>query len=175
MFKIHLVIICLAVFVGAIFAESSYVGAAKCAKMCHKSKSKGEQYAVWLDSKHAKAYDDLTSPKSLEAAKKAGIAGDPQKAEKCLKCHVTGYGVAAKLLEPGYSVTDGVSCEACHGPGSEYGKLKIMKDKKLSIAAGLIEPNEKVCVKCHNAESPFFKGFKFDEMMKKIAHAAPKK
>jgi len=172
--KACLMVVCLIAFAGALFAEPSYVGAAKCAKMCHKAKAKGEQYVVWQDSKHAKAYDDLTSPKALEAAKKAGVT-DPQKSEKCLKCHVAGYGVAANLLDSTYSVKDGVSCEACHGPGSEYGKLKIMKDKKLAMAAGLTIPDEKVCVKCHNSESPFYKEFKFDEMSKKIAHAAPKK
>jgi hypothetical protein len=49
-----------------------------------------------------------------------------------------------------------------------------MKDKKLAIAAGLTIPNEKVCVKCHNTDSPFYKPFVFADMAKKIAHPKPK-
>ena len=52
--------------------------------------------------------------------------------------------------------------------------IKIMKDKKAALAAGLIEPTEKVCVKCHNAESPNYKKFDFAEFSKKIAHPRPK-
>jgi hypothetical protein len=157
------------------FAEAHYVGTGKCAKMCHKSKNKGEQLVIWQASKHAKAYDDLATPAAHETAKKAGIAGDPQKSEKCLKCHVTAFGANASLIDSSFSIKDGVQCESCHGAGSSYAKLNIMKDKKLSIAAGMVEPTEKVCVKCHNSESPYFKGFKFDEMAKKIAHPVPKK
>jgi hypothetical protein len=49
-----------------------------------------------------------------------------------------------------------------------------MKDKKLAIAAGLTIPTEKVCVKCHNTDSPFYKPFVFADMAKKIAHPKPK-
>jgi hypothetical protein len=37
-------------------------------------------------------------------------------------------------------------------------------------------PDEKVCVKCHNADSPTAKNhpaFKFDDMWKQIAHKIP--
>jgi len=35
------------------------------------------------------------------------------------------------------------------------------------------ENNEELCKKCHNEESPTFKGFKFDEMWTKIKHDKP--
>lgn len=153
--------------------EAHYIGADKCAKMCHKAKTKGEQYGIWQKSKHAQAYADLATPAALETAKKAGVTGDPQKADACLKCHVTGFSAAAALKDSTYSIKDGVYCEACHGAGSSYAKLSVMKDKKAAIAAGLIIPTESVCVKCHNKESPTYKEFIYADMAKKIAHPKP--
>jgi len=159
---------------GSLFADSNYLGVDKCAKMCHKSKAKGDQLSVWKESSHAKAFSVLATPAALETAKKVGLAGDPQKSEKCLKCHVTAFGVDASRLDSTYAKEDGVGCEACHGAGSGYAKLKIMKDKKAALAAGLIIPDEKTCVKCHNTDSPNYKKFNFVEMAKKIAHPMPK-
>jgi hypothetical protein len=162
------------VFAGSVSADDAkYLGAEKCAKMCHKAKSKGEQLPIWQKSKHANAYAELATPKALETAKKAGLTEDPQKSEKCLKCHVTAYGVDAALIDSTFSPKDGIQCEACHGAGSKYAKLSAMKDKKLALAAGLTIPTEKVCVKCHNKESPFYKPFVFDDMVKQIAHKKP--
>jgi hypothetical protein len=56
-----------------------------------------------------------------------------------LGCHATG--ASAEL--------PGVQCEACHGPGSEYKSMKVMKDREASIAAGLIVPDEATCRGCH--------------------------
>jgi len=153
--------------------EAHYIGADKCAKMCHKAKTKGEQYGIWQKTKHAQAYTTLATPAALETAKKAGVSGDPQKAGACLKCHVTGFEAAATLKDSTYSDKEGISCEACHGAGSNYAKLGVMKDKKASIAAGLTLPTEAVCVKCHNKESPNYKEFVFADMVKKIAHPKP--
>jgi len=154
-------------------AAHKYVGVAKCA-MCHKSKARGDQYGKWKESKHSQAYAALATDAAKELAKKAGV-DDPQKSGKCLKCHVTAYGVDKSLLGPKYSEQDGVTCEACHGPGSDYIKMSVMKDKDKAVAAGLVIPTEKTCVKCHNEESPSYKKFDFKEFFAKIAHPRPKK
>ncbi len=172
--RILSVAVCGLFLTGMVFGEPKYMGSEKCARMCHKAVSKGEQLRIWQESKHAHAYAELATPKALESAKKAGITGDPQKADTCLKCHVTGFGAPAARFDSTFSIKDGVQCEACHGAGSDYAKLKIMKDKKLAIAAGLTIPTEKLCVKCHNTDSPFYKSFVFAEMEKKIAHPKPK-
>jgi len=153
--------------------ERSYVGVKKCAK-CHKSEKRGNQFAKWEASKHASAYKTLESDKAKETAKKKGI-DDPTKSEKCLKCHVTAYGVDKKLLGDKFDPKAGVQCEACHGPGSDYDKMKTMKDRDKAIAKGLVIPDEKVCVKCHNEESPFYKKFDFKAFFEKIKHPVPKK
>lgn len=150
-----------------------YVGVKKCSK-CHKSKKKGNQFAQWQKSKHAKAFETLSSPKAKEAAKKAGV-DDPTTDGKCLKCHVTAYGVDAKWIRDSFDPKDGVQCESCHGPGADYAKKKTMEDEDKAIAKGLVLPNEKICVKCHNDESPFYKEFDFDKYFDKIKHPRPEK
>ncbi len=146
-----------------------YIGTFKC-KGCHNSKTKGKMYDKWAATKHATAYHTLASEKSKAVAKEKGIK-DAQKSEKCLKCHVAGYKEATGGK---YSMEEGVTCEACHGPGGDYYKLKVMKDKKLSMENGLIEPTEKVCIQCHNKESPTYEKFKFAEAYKAIEHHPPK-
>jgi hypothetical protein len=154
-----------------------YVGVKKC-KMCHSSKKSGAQFKVWQKTKHAEAYKTLATPKAKEIAKKKGIA-DPQKAPECLKCHVTGYNAPAAQKAKTLTMEEGVSCEACHGPGSKYKSMKVMKDlyagKADPAKYGLVMPDEKTCKKCHNSESPTFKPFNFAERVKEIAHPVPKK
>lgn len=152
--------------------DPHYVGVDKC-KKCHRKSNSGEQYQKWKDMKHSKAYETLASDKAKEAAKKAGITGDPQKAPECLKCHVTAFGVDAALIDTTFKMEDGVQCETCHGPGSKYKKKKIMKDVEKAKAAGLIIPEEKLCRECHNEDSPFYEEFDFEKAKEKIAHPVP--
>ena len=151
----------------------SYVGAEKC-KMCHNSATKGAQFTKWSESAHAKAYATLASEESKKIAAAKGIA-DPQKADECLRCHVAGHGAPADKLTDKYKAQDGVSCEACHGPGGDYWKMDVMKDRAKAIAAGMVMPTEATCKGCHNAESPTFKSFDFAAMSAKIAHPNPQK
>jgi hypothetical protein len=153
-------------------AVHKYVGAAKC-KMCHNSPAKGEQFNKWTASKHSKAFEVLASPQALEVGKKLG-AEAPQKSDKCLVCHVTGYSAPAEAKDVTYNPAEGVGCEVCHGPGSDYKDMKVMKDPKAAMAAGMIVPNEETCKGCHNAKSPTFKAFVFADAYKIIAHSIPK-
>jgi hypothetical protein len=154
----------------------AYVGLKKC-KMCHKKEDKGNQYGQWLETGHAKAFETLGSDKALEKGKEIGVE-NPQADERCLKCHVTGYGVDAELglkLVP----ENGVTCESCHGAGGDYYKKKVMQGiadgKKDRDAVGLIKPDEAVCLKCHNEDNPFHEGFDYDTAFEKIAHPRPDK
>lgn len=156
-------------------AEHRYIGADKCAKMCHKVEKRGKQYQIWQKSKHAGAFKRLATDSSKDVAKKVGITGDPQKAPECLRCHVTAYGVKKELVDSTCTYDDGVGCEACHGPGSEYRKLNAMKEHDKAVAAGLWEQKETICIKCHNKESPTYKPFDFEEAVKKQTHLIPGK
>ena len=100
------------------------------------------------------------------------VSADEAKDPKCLKCHSTAASIDEKL-NAGIKIEEGVSCEGCHGPGSAYKSISIMKDREKSIENGLVIPDEKTCKKCHNEESPTFKGFDFKEYFAKIAHPDP--
>ena len=75
------------------------------------------------------------------------------------------------------SLEDGISCEACHGPGSEY--RTITKMRKISTGeldkseVGMIEADEKLCKTCHNKNSPTYKTFNFNKALKIIHHPVP--
>ena len=155
--------------------QRAFVGATKC-KTCHKKVEVGEQFIIWEKSTHAQAYQTLASDKAKEIAKEKGI-DNAQEADECLCCHVTGHGVAAEFLGPKYDKTEGVGCESCHGAGTDYKKKKtmvaIMAGEIEGASVGLLTPDEKTCVGCHNDKSPTFKEFNFEEMLEKIAHPIP--
>lgn len=155
--------------------QRTYVGASKC-KMCHKTAKQGEQYPIWQNSPHAKSYETLAGEESMKIAKEKGIE-DPQKAPECLKCHVTAHGVDEQYLGDRFAMADGVVCEACHGAGGDYSKSSVMKalisGEIEPASVGLVLPDEKVCMRCHNEESPTFESFDFDKAYAKIKHLIP--
>jgi len=153
---------------------SKYVGVKTCG-MCHKKEDVGQQLKIWQDSQHSKAYKTLQTENADKIAKEKGYTTKAADTPECLKCHTSGYGVDPSLLGNKFNIEDGVQCETCHGPGSEYKSKKVMEDKKLAVEKGLLlyENPEKLCVKCHNEESPVFKGFNFEERWAKIKHSIP--
>ena len=157
-------------------AVHKYVGVQMCAP-CHKTEKQGKQYDIWKGSKHAEAFHALETPSADSIARAKGLKTAAKESPECLRCHVTGYAVEAKSVATAIKPTDGVQCETCHGPGSNYKSLSVMKDRQKAIAAGLtiFKDDPKLCTKCHNAESPTFKGFKYDEYWSKIKHPLPKK
>lgn len=159
---------------GAQAAAHTYVGAKACG-MCHKSEKSGNQLGIWQKSKHAQAYTTLTTQKANDIAKAKGITTPAAESPACLKCH----GIIGPQ-ESKADVKDGVQCEVCHGAGSDYKSLTVMKDEGKAVAAGLRlykdkAAIEKQCRTCHNATSPTFKEFNFEERWEKIQHPVPKK
>ena len=157
---------------------NQYVGPKSC-RPCHQH-VKHSQYKIWKESAHADAFKTLKTDRAKEVAAKAGVAGAPEKAEACLKCHATGYNVDAARLGKKFKVEDGVQCETCHQAGSGYKKLQTMKDHAKAVAAGLSDFSaegsiETLCVECHNEKSPNFKGFDFEERWAEIKHNYPDK
>lgn len=153
-----------------------YVGVKTCG-MCHKSEKQGKQLGIWEASKHSKAYKTLESEEAQRISKEKGLTKPANESPECLKCHVTGYGQDASLFDAKFDMKDGVQCEACHGPGSDYKTMSVMKDKEKAVAAGLVLGDEKLCKTCHNEESPTFdkeKGFDYQAMWALIAHPMPK-
>lgn len=151
-----------------------HVGVKQCAK-CHK---KSGQIAKWSSMPHARAFEILASAEAKEMAKKQGI-DDPQKSAKCLSCHETAYGEAKDKLARTFEKNKGVQCESCHGPGEKHFKARFRAQQaggSAKVQAGehrdlsTADKIKKVCTSCHNEKSPSFKGFKFEERCKEIAH-----
>ncbi len=163
--------------------EHQFVGVKRC-RTCHKKEPIGNQYGVWLNSKHAKAYETLASEKAKNWASEMGI-DDPQTHGECLRCHTTAHGVPDELAYKKIERSEGVGCEACHGPGKDYRKKKVMIDNELSVAKGMIPQSEKVCVTCHNDDSRAWDperytradatkvGFDYEQAVARIAHPVP--
>ena len=154
---------------------NTFVGVESCA-MCHKTEKQGSQLSIWQNSAHSKAFETLKTDKANQIAKENGFTKPASETWECLKCHVTGYNLDATMLGKKFKVEDGVQCETCHGAGSAYKDMKVMKDKILSIEKGLIvhEKLEEFCVSCHNSESPTFVKIDVNEAWNKIKHDVPK-
>jgi hypothetical protein len=156
---------------------NKYIGAAKC-KNCHDKDDKGNQYGVWENAAHAKAFETLGSDAAKAIAMEKGIE-DAQKADECLKCHTTAFGVDAKLIKKGFKVELGVQCESCHGPGDAHLKARFKAaaagDEEAKPEPGeiVLDVTQATCLECHNEESPTFEKFCYYERLAEIRHPRP--
>ena len=171
-------LVCVAFLQFSVQAQNKYVGTKMCG-MCPKTDKQGKQLDIWQKSKHAEAFKTLLGAKAIEIAKAKGLKKAPSESPECLECHTLGKTVDASLLEKGFDMKEGVQCESCHGAGSGYKTLTLMKDKAKAAAAGLLTYKDdaeiqKFCKTCHNEKSPAYKEFKFAEYWAKIKHAVPK-
>jgi YVTN family beta-propeller protein len=141
-----------------------YIGSRACGA-CHKGAEMGHQYSFWRMSAHARAYAVLTTPAGLELAAKRGVS-DPRKSAECLKCHATAFDLQPGSYRPGFAPDEGVGCETCHGPGSEYAVEAVMLDKAASRNAGLRTVTKADCTRCHK-EGP---SFHLDQAWEQIRH-----
>lgn len=155
--------------------KPAYVGADAC-KKCH-----FKQHSSWKKTGMAKTFESLKPDVAAEKKTAGGLdpKADYTKDPKCLKCHATGYGTESGYPAPpaaGAACTpaeeermklnQGVTCEACHGPGSLYGPYK--KDhpdfKHADIEKlGAVIPKAETCLPCHVKECPTMpKDYAFD-------------
>lgn len=139
-----------------------HVGVASCAgSNCHgaakpvdRSPVLQNEYFVW-ESKdaHSNAYRLLLSPQGKRIAANLGLKA-AHEARECLVCH-TNYAEPAQRGRR-YQLTEGVSCEACHGPAQDWlgphvsGKATHADN----VAAGLYPLEDpaaraQLCLHCH--------------------------
>ena len=162
-----------------------YLGISTC-KKCH-----FKLYRSWKKTKTAKSFEILKPGVAAEV--KTKLKFDPQKDytrdPKCLECHTTGFGLPGgyKIPEPGDTKAAkrakenaGITCEGCHGPGSNY--TPVLKDvmfkkqkytQKQLCDLGMFKVGARVCSKCHNSRNPTAETdfhFDFDEYKNKDTH-----
>ena len=95
-------------------------------------------------------------------ATKAGLTHiGTAKCKMCHKLQFTSWSATAHAKR-----TPPLECENCHGAGSEYKAISVMKDPEKAKAAGLVIPGREFCGTCHQGEVS-------DEMLERVhAHKA---
>ena len=106
-----------------------------------------------VKDKHANAYAVLSNPVAARMAQILNLPG-ASTAPKCLACH--SLDVPADARAKTFDATDGVSCEACHGPASSWLGPHTTKDwtHQQSIEAGMYDDRDLMrrsekCLSCH--------------------------
>ncbi|MBZ5602985.1 MAG: cytochrome c family protein [Acidobacteriia bacterium] len=103
-----------------------YTGPGSCASpSCHGGVAPRSDTSVWqneystwvVKDKHANAYSVLTNPVATRMAKILGLKS-ADTAPKCLACHA--LDVPDNQRARTFDSMDGVSCESCHGPASNW-------------------------------------------------------
>ncbi len=154
-----------------------YVGVGVC-KKCHVKTTgafpKGA-YLVWQNHVHSAAFRSLSLPYTQVVAKRLRQVEDPAHDWRCLKCHVTAYGVDASQRAASYRDADGVGCEVCHGPGSAYAEINHGPSNPNRYKLGFykltnLRERETLCVSCHNPASPTYKPFNILAFSRDIQH-----
>ncbi|MFQ5715224.1 MAG: multiheme c-type cytochrome [Candidatus Scalinduaceae bacterium] len=114
-----------------------YVGKRKCIK-CHK-KTHPEHVNRWSATKF-KSFERIEKEPDYKN-------GDASYKKQCYKCHTTGY-----REDKGIYAEQGVSCEACHGPGEVYSHLMGgEKEGSVQEAQKLVKISFdfSICGSCH--------------------------
>ena len=110
----------------ALDAPHQYTGPGACSSTtCHGSiapltlnRVRQNEYSIWIvRDKHAKAYEALTSPVGERMGAILKI-GKSENASRCLACHALDVPVAERART--FEITEGVSCENCHGPAAAW-------------------------------------------------------
>ncbi|HET7694447.1 MAG TPA: multiheme c-type cytochrome [Vicinamibacterales bacterium] len=138
----------------------NYVGPGSCSAVaCHGAIRPGggrilqTEYSTWIGrDRHARATEVLGNAVSQRMGRILGIAA-PQQAQKCLACHALDVPPAARART---FATEGVSCEACHGPASGWLGYHVTRDAthEESVKRGMYDTKDVVkrtdrCLTCH--------------------------
>ena len=156
-------------------AAPKILGPNKCAS-CHDH----EKQKQWADKDtHAKALSQLEDKNAAKYAKAIGLADPYDLKGSCVSCHATVFNGDANA---------GVSCETCHGAGSDYVEPHQQKGSYAkAVTLGMFDTRgnlpiwAKMCVDCHVLRDPKLtaaghkSGADFDvgASSQKIVHWAP--
>jgi hypothetical protein len=139
-----------------------YTGPGSCASSaCHGSITPQNvnevlqnEYSTWIvKDKHAQSYKALTGAVGKRMAGILGL-GKAETAPRCLACHA--LNPPAELRSRTFDVSEGVSCESCHGPASGWLGPHTERDwsHEKSVALGMVDTRDiarrtEKCLSCH--------------------------
>lgn len=140
-----------------------YIGPGSCAATsCHGSvkpvagsRILQNEYSTWIvQDKHSRAYQALTSDIGERIARILKLDAKAEAAPKCLACHAL-YTAPERRGRP-FELSDGVSCENCHGPASAWLGPHTTRDwpHEKSLALGMFDTRNVIrrtekCLECH--------------------------
>jgi hypothetical protein len=143
-------------------AVGKYTGPGSCASTtCHGSivartdnRVLQNEYSIWIvKDKHSKAYAALTGPIGERMAKILAL-GSAETAPKCLACHAVD--VPENQRGRTFDLSEGVSCESCHGPAAGWLGPHTERDwtHQKSLALGMYDTRDltkrsEKCLSCH--------------------------
>jgi len=145
-------------------AKAKHVGVVNCASsLCHGSITewKGSnvlqnEYVTWsrVDKHALRANQVLWNEKSQRIAKNLGLKQPAHEAKICVDCH--GHNPPAEQRGERFKASDGVSCEACHGPAENWIKSHVAPGAthEDNLKNGLYPTSDpvalaKLCLSCH--------------------------
>ncbi len=145
------------------YSHDTTLGVGSCASsLCHgavetwkDSNVLQNEYITWSRSdKHARSYSVLLNARSKEIAKKLGLPEPAHKSDLCLDCHTHNPKPAQRGEK--FQITDGIACEACHGPADRWVKSHVEPEAthQNNLSRGMYATNDDVararlCVSCH--------------------------
>ena len=117
------------------------------------------EYLTWSRTdKHARAYNVLLNERSKRIATNLGLKQPAHEAKICLDCHA--HVVPQERRGERFNVTDGVTCEGCHGPAEKWVKTHVAPGDSATaqhaanIDDGMYPTSDavaraKLCMSCH--------------------------
>ena len=144
---------------GATETPANFLGANSCASAsCHGGGgAKQNQFLVWS----LKDFHSQRPPATLATARAKQIADalvikDPTSDARCTTCHAPLNSVPEKLRGENFKISEGVSCESCHGPAESWlrGHTRTDWTRADRTAAGMrdlqnLYVRANTCVACH--------------------------
>lgn len=140
-------------------APARYLGSTACATSgCHGGAGAHQnQFLVWStrDFHSQRPYATLTTARSRQMAEALGIS-NPTRDARCTTCHAPLAQVPAPWQAAPLKVTEGVSCESCHGPAEHYLRAHTRPDYTAADRAVLglrnlrhLYVRANTCIACH--------------------------
>ena len=140
-----------------------YIGPGSCAATsCHGSvkpvagsRILQNEYSTWIvKDKHSRAYQALTGDIGERITRILKLNAKAEEAPKCLACHAL-YTTPEQRGRP-FELSEGVSCENCHGPASAWLGPHTTRDwpHEKSVALGMRDTRDVIhrtekCLECH--------------------------
>ena len=142
-----------------------YIGPGSCAATaCHgsvkpvaESRIFQNEYTTWiLQDKHARAYQSLTGDVAERMARILKLGAKAEESPKCLACHAL-YTTPDQRGRP-FEITEGVSCENCHGPAQawlgQHTERESPQKHAASLKLGMADTRDVIhrtekCLACH--------------------------